>query len=144
MEFSSKSMLVFDYREFGIVDSTFSNYEDIQLFKNVIKKLNNRLEEMNSCNYKFNKIKINFSENYIGNDSITELREFLEKNKVLQNHLISLDISNTQITSSCFFEIEKILNICSKIQINISYNNILLKEFKQKFVGKFERVIFKY
>jgi hypothetical protein len=138
-----KGMLVFDYKESGIADSNVSSYEEIQLFKDVLEKIDTRLKEINRHGHEFS-IKMDFSENYIGNYSIKELREFIEKNEALKNHLVSLNFRSTNITSLCFFDIEKILNECSKVKIDISFNNILLKEFKQKFVGRFERVLFKY
>lgn len=64
----------------AFADSDVSNYEDIQLFKDVLEKIDTRLKEINRHVYEFS-IKIDFSENYICNYSIKELREFIEKMK---------------------------------------------------------------
>jgi hypothetical protein len=142
-EFRLKGNLKFDYRASSIADSNASNDDEVQLFKNVLRKIDKQLNVINEHTSEFS-IKIDLSENYIGDFSIKELKEFIEKNNILKNHLVSLNFSNNNITEDSFNDIKKILNQCHEIKkIDISYNNICLKEFRKNFKIKPQKVYFR-
>lgn len=136
-----RGKLDFDYKADSIADSSVKN-EHVQPFKDILKQIKKQINVIERHTSHFT-IRLDISENYLTDQSINELASFLERNNILKGHLRKLNISNNKLTEASFDALEKILKLCPKIKIDLSFNSISSRNFRDKFQDDMDKLSFK-
>lgn len=130
-----------------ILDYSFSSVSDSDIKNPLVQQLNKILSKFEIDIYHLEKyhpgsyIKIDLSDNYLRDNSIKELSEFLMKKKHLRKKLRGLKLRNNKITISSCQILEVLLQKFPKLKIDISINHISINEFDKLF-NKNERIKF--
>lgn len=127
--------LIFNWGNNSICDSKIDNPTCIK-FNRILNEIDRISTEERPI-----KIKINLNENYLRDESIFELLEFLKNNSKITKYLALINLTNNRLTQDCFPAIEEMLSLCPNLKINITSNNILKGGFKQSSLSENNRVI---
>lgn len=119
-------MIKFNYKLTSVIDSNIEN-TGCQKLNDVLRRCQKEIERSEFTNFK---VKIDLSENYLSDESMKEIYVFC---LIITDNLVSLNISNNKFTDKSFSYLQEILNICPYIKINILFNNISTRKFRESF-----------
>jgi hypothetical protein len=129
-----KKILIFDYCCCRIANSNVNNNTVCHLNKilSLIKKTTDKFVNYQSL------IKINFADNYLRDDAIKELVQFIQDNHLKQ--LSKLNLRGNRLTLMSSDNIKFLFSYCPQIKINLSINRISNQDCIKQFGDLINRI----
>ena len=111
--------------------------------------IENALEELKSIitSASFNRsfpITLDLEGNYLEDDGVCRVCEFIQGHKILKDNLKVIDISNNRFTAKSLECIQILLKVCDLTLLNLSLNYLSEKDLRKRFGEAYFSGIVKY
>jgi len=96
--------------------------------REVFQEIENILKTYNS-----GPISLSLKENYLNDEGIKEVHDFILSKEALKNNLTSLDLSNNRLTKDSLEILKRLLENCPNLKLDLSINLISSKDLRSSF-----------